>query len=463
MSNDPSFHEPGADAGPPWEVVGPAANEQAAGQAPNAGLAVFDPIEQTLAQIEARHKDVVYDLTTTKGNDAARKARKELVSVRTTADEVYKTWNQPLLAAQKKARELRDGFAARVQLLERPLDEAIKADEDRRAAEKKARDDAEAARIKAIRERIAEIYSLPASCIGKTSSEIETAAVALAMSMIDKEFFAELQGEAEAAADVVRTKLEAMMSAAKASEERAERQRAEAASLAAERAELERQRAELAAQQEAARRAEEERRAAIEREWEQRRILSERIQAEERQRAEAAAAAERAAEAARAEAERQAQERIAEQQRQLDEQRAQFERQQAASRAAETAARQAAEDAELERKLLAETPVVEFASAAPVQLQRTESPGTNGATIVHYVPTEEVKPPVTEQTDAFEVERQAEAARAAALPKPAAKRPDDERLTAAVARAFDVEPAIAAEWLGTYDAFEEIARLMQPA
>ena len=55
MSNNPTTHDPGIDAGPPWEVVEPAADQQAAGPATSdsTSLAVFDPIEQTLAQIES--------------------------------------------------------------------------------------------------------------------------------------------------------------------------------------------------------------------------------------------------------------------------------------------------------------------------------------------------------------------------------------------------------------------------
>ena len=470
MNNDPTTHEPGADAGAPWEVVEPAATEQAAGPVPTTALAVFDPIEQTLADIEARHKNVVYDLTTTKGNEAARKARQELVSARTTAEKTYKTWNTPLLAAQKKARELCSGFEKRVLALETPLDKAIKADEERRAAEKKARDDAEAARIKAIRDRIAAIYALPASCVGSPSGEIELVIVGLECSMTDKASFEELQGEAEAAADVVLTKLQAMMSAAKASEEQAARLAAEAVRQAAERAELERQRAEFAAQQEAARvaaeQAEAARLAAIA--AEAARVANERAiqEAADRQRAADVAERDRLAQEAIDAAARQAAERLAEQQRQLDEQRAAFEAEQLAARKA----KQEAEDAELERKLeeakaddqrkadLVNAEMRAAMDAMPIApaLARSETVSASGATIVQYEPA---RPAITEQADAFEAERQAEAARAAALPKPTTKRPDDERLTAAVARAFDVEPAIAAEWLGTYDAFEEIARL----
>lgn len=504
MITNPATHDPGIDAGPPWEVIEPAAAEQAPGPAQGTSLAVFDPIEQTLAQIEARHKNVVYDLATSKGNDAARKARKELVTVRAAADEVYKTWNQPILAAQEQARALRDGFKARVQLLEKPLDEAIKADEERRAAEKKARDDAEAARVKAIRDRIAAVYALPANVAGAPSAKIDAATFELTVLTSPPEFFEELLGEAQAAADVVRTKLEAMMSAAKAAEDRAEAQRLEAERLAAERAELDRQRAEIAAQQEAARvaakRAEADRLAAIALQDEERRVLSERMQAEERQRAQAASKAEadrlatiaeaqRLADETRAAAEREAQDRLAEQQRQLDAERAAFEAEQAAARKA----KQEADDAELEHKLaeaqaddrrkadLANAEMRAAMDAMPVApaLVRIEKPGLNGSTLVTYVrqaaaeapapaaehaakelPAEEpAKPELKAQDDAFEIERQAESARAAAAPKPPAKRPADDRLTAVVARAFDVEPVIAAEWLGTYDAFEEIARL----
>ena len=413
--------------------------------------------------------------------------------MRTTADEVYKTWNQPILAAQEQARTLRDGFKARVQLLEKPLDEAIKADEDRRAAEKKAKDDAEAVRVKAIRDRIADIYAQPAACAGQASAEIELSIVAVEVLLTDKASFEELQGEAEAAADVVLTKLQAMMSAAKASEAQANAQRLEAERLAAERAEIERQRAEFAAQQEAARvaaeQAESARLAAIALQEEHRRILSERIQAEERQRAEVAAAEERQRTADAAEKQRLAQEAIdaaarlaaahlAELQRQLAAERAEFEAQQEAARQVKLAE---ARDEE-ERKAAARDSELRAAmEAMPIApaLVRIEKAGLSGSILVTYVrqaaaeapapaaehaeeesPAEEpAKPELQAQDDAFEIERRAEAARAAAAPRQPAKRPTDERMTAAVARAFDVEPAIAAEWLGTYDAFEEIARL----
>mgnify|MGYP003441736668 FL=1 len=174
---------------------------------------------------------------------------------------------------------------------------------------------------------------------------------------------------------------------------------------------------------------------------------------------EARIAAERAAKEA---AERQAADDLAQKQRALDEERAAFERERAEARQAEEDRKNAAARAALG--------TMQIATRAATERVETITP--SGAKLIQWVggsasaderasqeEDEPAKPPVTEQTDAFEAERQVEAARAAALPKPATARPDDSRLTAAIAKAFDVEPAIAAEWLGTYDAFEEIARL----
>lgn len=463
MTTDSTLAASDANAGPPWEVVEPAATEQAAGAAPSTDLAVFDSIEKTITEIEARHKNVVYDLTTTKGNEAARKARAELVDARTSADKTYTAWNQPILAKQEKARERRDGFKERVKALEDPLDKLIKADELRRATEKKARDDAEAARVKGIRDRIASIYAQPAACAGQPSAEIELSIAGVEVLMTDKAFYQELQDEAEAAAEVVLTKLRSMMSAAKASEDLAKEQKAEADRLAEQRAQLERDRAELERQQEAARQALADAEAARQ---------ADAVAAAAK---EAAARAEREAADRQKEADlaeklrlaqveadaltRQATERLAEQRRLLDEQRTKFESEQAAARAAKDAEAFGA-TVGVDSPPVAEVKNVEMRvqidamSTAPAV--RVETVSESGATIVTF---EKPKLPVTVQTDAFEAERLAEAARAAAAPKPSVKRPDDERLTAAVAKAFEVEPTVAAEWLGTYDALEEIGRL----
>ena len=447
-------------------------------QPPTASLAVFDPIKAGLAEAKKRYANVAFDLKTTKGNDEARKARKELVSLRTGIEKAYTTWNQPLLERQREARELKEQITKEVEALEKPIDEQIKADEKRRETERLERERIERERVAAIRKRIDAIFALPAELAGSDSAGIIAALdVGLPMLLGDKPFFEELQGEAEAAASVVEARLSAMRDSRLAAEAEAERQRLEAERLAAERAELERlraeaearaaaeraeierQRAELAAQQEAARKEAEridaERQAAAA--AEAARAEAERAAAQAAEQARQAAIAEEARKAheARQAAEREAQERIAAQQRELDEQRARFEREQAAARAAQEAS--------------------SAASVASQALVRTEAPGLNGSTVVRYVhpatpapaaepvmsAEEPPKPELRTQEDAFAAERQAAAERAAELGQPAVNRPADERITAAVAKAFGVDALLAAEWLGTYDALAEINRIQE--
>ena len=50
---------------------------------PVTAVAEYSPIAAGLAAARARYADVVWDLTTTRGNEEARRARKELVSLRT--------------------------------------------------------------------------------------------------------------------------------------------------------------------------------------------------------------------------------------------------------------------------------------------------------------------------------------------------------------------------------------------
>ena len=94
---------------------------------------VLDPIERVLVDLETKHKNVVFDLTTTKGDKAARQARKELVQVRTGAAAAYKAWNAPLLEEQRKARDRVKEIEQRVTVLEEPIDAQIKARGDWRA------------------------------------------------------------------------------------------------------------------------------------------------------------------------------------------------------------------------------------------------------------------------------------------------------------------------------------------
>lgn len=391
--------------------------DAASTQAPSSSLAVFDPVQSTLADLRQRYGNVAFDLRTVKGNDEARKARKELVTLRASVDKIYTAWNQPLLEQQRKARELCAEVKGEILKLETPIDEQIKADEARREAERLAKEAAERERVAAIRKRIEAIFSLPAELAGADSQALIVALdVTLPMLLGDKSFFEEMQGEAEAAASVVEARLCAMRDARLAAEEQAERQRIEAERLAAERAELERQRAEFEARQRAEREAQEAREAAARAEQER----------QERERAEAERQAREA---------REAEERAIREQREAEERRIAAEREAAE---ADLRARRAALESE-------ERAVREAAEARRLEAERLESERLAALQRAR-------------QEDAFQEERAQAQAAAGAAPRQVV-RPADEALTGAVAKAFKVDALVAAEWLGSYDALAEIDRI----
>lgn len=119
-------------------------------EAPTSALAEYNATAAALADLRQRFAGVVWDVTTTKGNNEARAARLELVKLRTSLEAKRKELKAPALERSR----LIDAEAARITgeivALERPIDEQIKADEQRREAEKEARRQAEARRVQAI-------------------------------------------------------------------------------------------------------------------------------------------------------------------------------------------------------------------------------------------------------------------------------------------------------------------------
>lgn len=205
--------------------------------APKTAIARFDPLRAGLAALKEKFADYVPDLSTKAGEDVARAHRKELVTIRTSATKIYEQLNAPLLDAQRQARAMRDEIAATAEKFELPIDAAIKAKELEREAEKKRKADAEAARVKAIRDRITNIASLPTLAVDLCSADIQAVINDLGNSVFSEERFGEFLDEAEELATTIGHKLSAMRDGAAARE-------AEVLRLAAERAELERLRSE---------------------------------------------------------------------------------------------------------------------------------------------------------------------------------------------------------------------------
>lgn len=290
-------------------------------------VAEYSPIEAGLADLRTRYADVAWDLRTVAGNDAARKARKEIVTLRTTLEDRRKAIKAPLLARAKLIDDEAKRITGELLEIERPIDEQIKADEARREAERQAKVEAEKRRVAAIRAQIDGITATAAAALRMRTSA--SAAGVLATLLTAEPNEAELAEYAEEGKHTLAEAIETVRAHVAALKER----EAEAARLAAEREALEREKAE-----EAARRAEQERIDRDAREAEERRVAAERAALErERQEQERAQREAREAEEARLRAIREAQEAEARAERERIEAAARAEREKLDAQAAEIA------------------------------------------------------------------------------------------------------------------------------
>ncbi|MFG6441110.1 hypothetical protein [Roseateles sp. LKC17W] len=221
----------------------------------------FDRVAAGLADIEARYpKDVVYDLTTTKGMKDAIAHRAAWRDPRITVEKVRKMAKAPLLALGKNIDARAAWLTERLLEGETPIDQQIKAEEARREAEREAKAAAEFGRVLAIQEALAAIGIDVAAACNKTSDDIAALLERMQTTEPEPATFQEMLEQAKAAWAAGIAKLETAHKA-KLWEEAEQRRVAaeqEAARVAAEQAaaELERLRVEnerIAAEQRAER------------------------------------------------------------------------------------------------------------------------------------------------------------------------------------------------------------------
>lgn len=237
-------------------------------------LVRYGATEKALAELRQRYAGVQYDLTTTAGDKAARAARLELVSLRTTLEKRRKEFKAPALELGRMIDAEASRITAEIVALETPIDSQIKVDEARRAAEKAAKEKAEAERKAKLQAGVDGVTAFirMAQQPGMTAERL-----AKGITMLEGMAFPpeQWQDYTEAAVKAHADALAYLKSAHAGAVER----EAEATRLAAERAELERMR-ELQRQEEArleALRLEAERAAEL---AEQQRIAAEHAQLE---------------------------------------------------------------------------------------------------------------------------------------------------------------------------------------
>ena len=283
-----------------------------------------------LAELQHRFRGVVFDVSTTKGLGEAKAARYELVKLRSGLESKRREIKAPALERSRLIDSEANRINAFIAELEVPVDEQIKAEEQRKEAEKQARIDAEVSRVQSIRDDIASIAGIAVRSVGLPSTEVEKK-IKLVVAIEIGPKFAEFAEEAKTTHAQTLTTLRELHLAAIDSE-------AKARQLAADQADLERLRKE-----DAERKRVEEARAAAARKEEDARLAAARAQLEADQRAAAAErkAADDEAAAERAEQDRLAREQRAAEQRRIDAERAEQRRHQIEADRVDRAAREA--------------------------------------------------------------------------------------------------------------------------
>lgn len=200
----------------------------------------YSALARGVALMRHRMQNIHYDLATVRGNKEARRDRALLVRARNLIDE-----RRLALNADDRARiKARDDEAKRliglVRELEDPLDASITQDEERREAEREAKEQAEADRIAGLQARVDAIRQQGWNAVGKPPAEVLPILKWLEELVVD-DSFAEFQTPAGRARDETLAKVKVLYLQGLAAEEKAKREAEERA--AAERKEAE-QRAE---------------------------------------------------------------------------------------------------------------------------------------------------------------------------------------------------------------------------
>lgn len=319
-----------------------------------------------LAILREKYSGQLFEVTTTKGMDEAKKARAEVKGYRVALEKVRVEIKAPALERTRLIDAEAKRITAELLAIEEPIDQQIKAEEQRKEEEKAQKARAEAARLAGIAAKISAIRNLVSIVAGQPSEIIRNALTSAAAANVTEEEYQEFLPDAQEALAETRKDLEAALNArllyeAEQARIKAE-QEAETARIKAEREELARLR-----ELEAARKAEEARIEAETRKIEAARLQAEReqqeaelkakreameaelkAQREEQERQEREARQAREAEAARLNAEREVMER----------QRAELEAQQRAMEAAN-----AAKVVKLPRKGKANDPLADLKQA----------------------------------------------------------------------------------------------------
>lgn len=200
-------------------------------------VAEYKPTAVALKKLTDTYGGLVFEVTTTKGMNEAKAARKEVRGYRTALESKRKAIKAPALQRCRDIDDEAKTITAALRKLEDPIDKQIKAEEQRKEREKEEADRKERERVAKIRADIDSIKLGPGNLIGQPFAELQAAAHDLRMQPIGEDRFAEFTQEALAAKQQAMQQLGSMIDAAKAQEELAELKRQQAEAEATQKAE----------------------------------------------------------------------------------------------------------------------------------------------------------------------------------------------------------------------------------
>lgn len=219
-------------------------------------LTEFEKVSAGLMNLATKYANVVFDVKTTKGMDEAKAARLAIREPRYAVQRATKLAKDELNAIKKNVEDRGTQIAVALLKIETPIDQQIKAEEERKAAERARKEQAERERVEEIQAAIASISAIPLNVVEASADFIKRALDDLSALEITEEHFAEFTPHATNAKQDAVLKLVSMheralvieseRAALKAQQEELDRIRAQVeAEMAAQRAEIERQKAEL--------------------------------------------------------------------------------------------------------------------------------------------------------------------------------------------------------------------------
>lgn len=155
---------------------------------PKYELVKLGAVEKNVNALVKQFHGIVYDVTTTKGMETARKDRALLVSSRSALEQARKEEKADVIERGKFIDSTAAKIKETILSYETPLDDKIKEVEAAKAAEKAAKLLAEQERIEAIQKRIDVIKNAPLVAVNKSAEEIRRAIAAIAKLPVDASY-----------------------------------------------------------------------------------------------------------------------------------------------------------------------------------------------------------------------------------------------------------------------------------